>query len=176
MAIRGKTFRVRVPLVSQRTFLRCELSGIEWTATAQNWYMSLTHIEHHVREGVTAETERVLFFRSQSSLLLNILLTSLWVPGLFEHFDLRSTNTSPDVRIVIKAGGFWTRGVRAFFLGCVASVSERFRSKERGTRVKDRAKNGSRFISKAVKTENRLPRSFFALKLNGNACYEGYIF
>ena len=138
--------------------------------------MSLTHIEHHVREGVTAETERVLFFRSQSSLLLNILLTSLWVPGLFEHFDLRSTNTSPDVRIVIKAGRFWTRGVRAFFLACVASVSERFRSKERGTRVKDRAKNGSRFISKAVKTENRLPRSFFALKLNGNACYEGYIF
>ena len=29
VAIRGKTFRVRVPLVSQRTFLRCELSGIE---------------------------------------------------------------------------------------------------------------------------------------------------
>ena len=77
--------------------------------------MPLTHIEHHVREGVTAETERVLFFRSQSSLLLNILLTSLWVPGLFEQYDLRSTNTSPDVRIVIKAGGFWTRGVRAFF-------------------------------------------------------------
>ena len=62
------------------------------------------------------------------------------------------------------------------FVACVASVSVRFRSKERGTRVKDRAKNGSRFISKAVKTENRLPRSFFALKLNGNACYEGYIF
>ena len=89
--------------------------------------MPLTHIEHHVREGVTAETEKVLFFRSQSSLLLNILLTSLWVPGLFEHFDLRSTNTSPDVRIVIKAGGFWTRGVRAFFLACVASVSVRFK-------------------------------------------------
>ena len=28
-------------------------------------------------------------------------------------------------------------------LACVASVSERFRSKERGTRVKDRAKNGA---------------------------------
>ena len=77
-----------------------------------------------------------------------------------------------------------------------------FRSNERGTRVKDRAKNGaskragkgwgrkkkesflslplpslsffsSRFISRAVKTEN-LPRSFFAPKPNGNACYAGY--
>ena len=28
------------------------------------------------------------------------------------------------------------------YLACVASVSVRFRSKERGTRVKDRAKNG----------------------------------
>ena len=28
-------------------------------------------------------------------------------------------------------------------LACVASVYERFRSKERGTRVKDRAKNGA---------------------------------
>ena len=28
-------------------------------------------------------------------------------------------------------------------LACVASVSVRFRSKERGTRVKDRAKNGA---------------------------------
>ena len=31
-------------------------------------------------------------------------------------------------------------------IACVASVSVRFRSKERGTRVKDRAKNGSRLI------------------------------
>ena len=72
-------------------------------------------------------------------------------------------------------------------LACVASVSVWFRSKERGTRVKDREKNGSseerggggkerketvsflrllfppllffvsRFISRAVKTENPLP-------------------
>ena len=56
-------------------------------------------------------------------------------------------------------------------IACVASVSVRFRSKERGTRVKDRATNGSRFISRAVKTENPLPRSFFAPKPNGNACY-----
>ena len=49
-------------------------------------------------------------------------------------------------------------------LVCVASVSVRFRSKERGTRVKDRA----------IKTENTLPRSLFAPKPNGNACYAGY--
>ena len=85
-------------------------------------------------------------------------------------------------------------------LACVASVSVRFRSKERGTRVKDRAKNGaskrpgrgwaigldplplpsplfhffgSRFISRTAKTENPVPRSFFAPKPNGNACYAG---
>ena len=66
---------------------------------------------------------------------------------------------------------------------CVASVSVRFRSKERGTRVSQRPCEkmtqvrskgfGSRFISRAVKTENPLPRSFFAPKLNGNACYAG---
>ena len=46
------------------------------------------------------------------------------------------------------------------FLACVASVSVRFRSKERGTRV----------------TENPLPRSLFAPKPNGNACYAGQYF
>ena len=62
-------------------------------------------------------------------------------------------------------------------LACVASVSVRFRSKERGTRVKDRSKMaffGSCFISRAAKTENPVPRSFFAPKPNGNACYAGY--
>ena len=32
---------------------------------------------------------------------------------------------------------------------------------------------GFRFISPAVKTENTVPRSFFARKPNGNACYAG---
>ena len=31
-----------------------------------------------------------------------------------------------------------------------------------------------RFISRAVKTENPVPRTFFAPKPNGNACYAGY--
>ena len=44
-------------------------------------------------------------------------------------------------------------------LACLASVSVWFRSKQRGTIVKDRTKNGvsffgSRFISRAVKTEH----------------------
>ena len=71
-------------------------------------------------------------------------------------------------------------------VACVASVSVRFRSKERGTRVKDRAKNGEKvkerggggscFTSRAAKTENPVPRSFFAPKPNGNACYASYCF
>ena len=36
------------------------------------------------------------------------------------------------------------------------------------------AVRGSRFISRAVKTENPFPWSFFAPKPNGNACYAGY--
>ena len=66
-------------------------------------------------------------------------------------------------------------------LACVASVSVRFRSQEQGTRVKDQARNcssktffGFRFISLAAKTKNPVPRSFFAPKPNGNACFERY--
>ena len=33
---------------------------------------------------------------------------------------------------------------------------------------------GSCFIFRAAKTENPVPRSFFAPKPNGNACYAGY--
>ena len=51
-------------------------------------------------------------------------------------------------------------------LACVASVAVWFRSKERGTRVADRATNGA--------TENLIPRSFFAPNQHGNACYAGY--
>ena len=38
----------------------------------------------------------------------------------------------------------------SIWLACVASVSVQFRNKERGTRVKDRAKNGCRLISHAI--------------------------
>ena len=58
-------------------------------------------------------------------------------------------------------------------VACVAVVSVRFRSKERGKRVKDRAKNGSLLISGAAKTDSPVPRSIFATKRNGHACYTG---
>ena len=63
-------------------------------------------------------------------------------------------------------------------LACVASVSVRFWSKEVGTRVKDRAKNGARKRAGrgcvGRKVENPpVSRSFFAPKPNGNACYAG---
>ena len=32
-----------------------------------------------------------------------------------ERFNLRSALTSPEARLVFKAGGFWSRGVTAFF-------------------------------------------------------------
>ena len=60
-----------------------------------------------------------------------------------------------------------SRALTLISVACVAGVSLLFPSK-------DRAKNGSRFISRAAKTENLVPRSFFASKQHGNACYAGY--
>ena len=72
------------------------------------------------------------------------------------------------------------------FVACVASVSVRFRSKERGTRVKDRAKNGASkragrgwgrkaLVSFLALLKPKIPflGFCFAPKLNGNACYAG---
>ena len=56
-------------------------------------------------------------------------------------------------------------------VACVASLSVRFRSKERGTRVKDRAKT-AQVKERRGGGQNR---SFFAPKPNGNACYVGYL-
>ena len=64
-------------------------------------------------------------------------------------------------------------------IASVASVSVLFRSKERGTRVKDREKNGAFFdscsISRSVKAENPFLLSLIAPKPNGNDCYAGYV-
>ena len=71
------------------------------------------------------------------------------------------------------------------FIACVASFSVRFRSKERGRRDKDRAKNGaskrpgrglerkvgSRSISLATKTENPVLLPNQAETLATQACY-----
>ena len=76
------------------------------------------------------------------------------------------------------------------WLACVASVLERFRSKERRRRVKDRAKNGASkrsspsfifwllSIFPTAKTENLVPRRssvFLCSKPHGNAWYAGYL-
>ena len=63
------------------------------------------------------------------------------------------------------------RRVSCFGLACVASVSMRFQSKKRGTRVKDRQS----FHSSRGQTENPISQSFFAPKPNGNACYAGWL-
>ena len=62
----------------------------------------------------------------------------------------------------------------------VASISVLFRNDERGTTVKDRAKNGTLFHFLALisfptwpKPENPIPQSFFAVKPNGSSCYAG---
>ena len=53
-----------------------------------------------------------------------------------------------------------------------AVEEQRTRNESQMAQVKERG--GSRFISRAAKTENPVPRSFFAPKPNGNACYAGY--
>ena len=121
----------------------------------------------------------------------------LWLSSRMSWFNLV-------FKKVFKLLLYWSRSTtvrsgttqRFVVVACVASVSVRFRSKERGARVKDRAKNGrrgcgrkegllpsllplsffgSRLISSAIKTENPLPRSLFAPKPNGSACYADYV-
>ena len=58
-------------------------------------------------------------------------------------------------------------------LACIASVSVRFRSKDRGTRVKDCAKNGASWLSFHFSLGQN--RYFFAPKPNRNAWYAGYL-
>ena len=45
----------------------------------------------------------------------NVEVESRLQPLDNERFDLRTTTTSPETRLDIKAGGFWLRGVTAFF-------------------------------------------------------------
>ena len=72
-------------------------------------------------------------------------------------------------------------GSRLPHVACVASVSARFRSKDQGTKVKDRAKNGASkkaergfIVWLSFHLSRGQNRSFFAPKPNGNACYAGY--
>ena len=106
----------------------------------------------------------ILVFYTSSSIIFGIL------EGLFRVFWYSTTPLADPDKSHAFSPAFGT-------VACVASVSVRFRRKERGTRVKDREKSGAsktRFISRGVKTESPLPRYFFAPKPNGNACYAGY--
>ena len=57
-----------------------------------------------------------------------------------EQFNLRSAVTSPEARLDIKAGGFWSRGVTAFFDN--ASVT-RESQHQQSLRSRRRRKSGS---------------------------------
>ena len=64
---------------------------------------------------------------------------------------------------------------QAFLCGLGAKNEEQeSKTARKMMQVNERGGSGSRFISRAVKTENPVPRSFFAPKLNGNACHAGY--
>ena len=69
------------------------------------------------------------------------------------------------------------RSTRRAPVACVESVSVLFRSKKRGARVKDRAKNGASkrggHFQRGLKPEKPVPRPFFAPNQYGNACYAG---
>ena len=62
----------------------------------------------------------------------------------FFNLDNKGTwYTVCNVRVSVLSRLWEENATDTFFIACVASVSVRFRSKERGTRVKDRAKNGA---------------------------------
>ena len=119
-----------------------------------------------------------------------ILKTTEWM--IYKVFSLYYLHHFTPLAAVSFSGNFWDSfKSRCFWawgfvfvllcsftnskVACVASVSLRFRSKERGMRVKERAKNGSRFISRAAKTGLSLLRNQITTTVqpNGNACYAG---
>ena len=88
-------------------------------------------------------------------------------------FSFRQPRSRPPLTRWKRGNDVIVSNLRSETIACEASVSVLFRSK-------GRAKNGaskplsffaSRFISRAAKTENLVPRSFFAPKQHGNACY-----
>ena len=98
---------------------------------------------------------------------INGIQSDLYTIACVASVSVRFRSKERGTRVKVRAkNGPSKRAGRGW--GCVASVSVRFRNKERGTRVKDRA-------ALAAKIENPVPRSFFAPKPNGNACYAGYV-
>ena len=104
--------------------------------------------------------------------------TQIWVMTGLQSY-LRHDFSGNQLLLVVKCWLFSQASPEAKaynFIACVASISVRFRGKERGTRVKDRVKNGEKWLSfHFSRGQNRKSRSsgFFAQKLNGNTCYTG---
>ena len=103
----------------------------------------------------------------QQPLKINIRVThhtilSVWNKPLIhtcQHFSASRANQA--LRSLANAG-FQNRGVCLQAFPSFPSPSPHFHF------------FGSCFITRAAKTENPVPRSFFAAKPNGNACYAGY--
>ena len=68
-----------------------------------------------------------------------------------ERFNLRSAVTSSEARLGIKAGGFWARGVTAFFVVRVTHVnSKRYQSKPTSEVFKEQEKEKKRKYQQRV--------------------------
>ena len=97
---------VRVPPLVNKNYPVYYEQQLHGTRTCRS------HISNIMSKGFA---ERILFSKQVPTSFQNILLRSLGVPVLFQHFDVRSTNTSRDARLDVKAGWFWARGVKTFF-------------------------------------------------------------
>ena len=105
----------------------------------------------------------------QQPLKINIRVTyhtvlSVWNKPLIDTCQHCSTNRANQALRSLAKASFQNRGVCLQAFPSSPSPSHHFRF------------FGSCFISHAAKTENPHPRSFFAPKPNGNACYAGYTF
>ena len=102
----------------------------------------------------------------QQPLKINIRVTyhtvlSVWNKPLIDKCQHCSTSRANQALCSLANAGFQNRGVclQAFSFLPLPLPSLSF--------------FGSCFISRAAKTENPVPQSYFALKPNGNACYAG---
>ena len=68
-----------------------------------------------------------------------------------ERFNLRSAVTSPEARLDFKAGGFWSRGVTAFFAVRVTHVNSKYnQGKETSTIFKEQEEEKKRKYQQRV--------------------------
>ena len=100
-----------------------------------------------------------------------------WQPCIYslrrKRFRVACVQTSPISFVATK--GIRRRLHAGKFPCSLGAKNEERESKttQKMAQVKERG-GSSCFISRAAKTENPVPRSFFTPKPNGNACYAGY--